>query len=178
MIDVAIGLRDHSGWAVAVVVSAEPRVLDRRRLTLCPDDLPRQVYHAAAGEPPDTAARLVAEVEAAATTAAAAEVAALVGELRAAGHRVRGAALAADTVAVPAELAAILASHPMLHAAEGELYREALAEALRVSGVPVIRHTRGELRPGDAADLGRGLGPPWARDQKEAAAAALLALQV
>jgi len=62
-----------------------------------------------------------------------------------------------------------------------------LADAVEAAGLPVVRFVSKSLladaqavldRPlGDTlAALGHGLGPPWAKDQKEAAAAALLAL--
>ena len=128
-----------------------------------------------------------AEVERSAVAAAGHELAGLVAELAAAGHRVRGVAVAVGTTRVPQELATILGSHPLLHAAEGELYREALADAAEAAGLPVVRFVGRNVlvdaaaaleRPiaDTLAELGRGLGPPWAKDQKEAAAAALLAL--
>ena len=40
----------------------QPVVVDRRRVTLCPEALPRQVYHAAQDLPPAKAALLVREV--------------------------------------------------------------------------------------------------------------------
>jgi len=187
MADVAIGFRDHSGWAVAVVVSTEPAVLGRRRLELCDPDLPRQVYHAAAGKPLDRAGALVTKVEANVVATASSAVAELAADLLRAGHRVRAVGVPVGTVKVPEDLGAILGSHPMLHAAEGELYREALADSAEAAGLPVVRFVAKSLmreasaitgRPIEEtlATLGRNLGPPWAKDQKEAAAAALLAL--
>ena len=187
--DVGIGFRDHSGWAVVVTVNGRPAVLDRRRVRLCGPELPRQVYHAAVGLDLDLARELVAEVERSAVAAAGYELAGLVAELTAHGHRVRGVAVAVGTTRVPQELATILGSHPLLHAAEGELYREALADAAEAAGLPVVRFVGRNVlvdaaaaleRPiaDTLAELGRGLGPPWAKDQKEAAAAALLALRM
>src|SRR5688572_4823609 len=74
---VAWGCKPHSGWAVAVLAggsAARPLVLDRRRLQLCPDDLPRQAYHAAQELPRRRAAALVDEVEAAVDAATVAAV--------------------------------------------------------------------------------------------------------
>ena len=67
-------------------------VLDRRRVQLCPDALPRQAYHAAQGLPRARAAALVAEVD---------------------------AAVATMTAAVLGELAAVAAEHGDLVAAGG-----------------------------------------------------------
>jgi hypothetical protein len=77
-----------------------------------------------------------------------------------------------------------------VHAAEGLLFREALAGAVDLCGLPVTRFVQQDLFE-QAADMigtsdeslraqltgfGRALGPPWQQDQKEAAAAAWLAL--
>jgi hypothetical protein len=185
--DVGIGFREHSGWAAAVTVSGRPAVLDRRRMLLCDPGLPRQPYHAAVGLDLDRARDLVVDVERSAAATAGHELACLVGELNAAGHRIRGVAVAVGTAKVPEELATVLGSHALLHAAEGELYREALADAVEAAGLPVVRFVAREVLADAAAalrrpiadmlaELGAGLGPPWAKDQKEAAAAALLAL--
>ena len=181
-------LREHSGWAAAVTVSAQPAVLDRRRVLLCDPELPRQVYHAAVGLDLDEARALVVGVERSAAACAERELAGIVADLSVAGHRICGVGVAVGASQVPEELAVVLGSHPLLHAAEGELYREALADAAEAAGLPVVRFTSRNLlaqaesavgRPivDTLAGLGRGLGPPWAKDQKEAAAAALLALR-
>ena len=48
----AVGFSTHSGWAVAVTAGVGDdghlAVVDRRRVTLISDDLPRMAYHAAA----------------------------------------------------------------------------------------------------------------------------------
>jgi hypothetical protein len=191
---VTVGLRAHTGWAVVVSLAgppSEPAVVDRRRLDLTDPDLPRQAFHAAAGLDPAAAADLVER--AAASTEAIAErvLRDLVAELRAAGHRVAGAGIALGGGGHrPGTLAAVLASHPAMHAAEGELYREALllasdACALPVTGVPerdlpdraaaVLGIPVPELRR-RLVELGRACGPPWAQDQRSAALAAWLAL--
>jgi len=91
---------------------------------------------------------------------------------------------------VPGDLAAIFASHTLLHAAEGELVREALSEAAAAADLPVVRHRQKELLAiaqrvlglGDdevrarLARLGQGLGPPWRQEQKDAALAAWLTI--
>jgi hypothetical protein len=190
MPDVGVGLRDHAGWAVAVAVSAEPTVVDRRTIQLCDSRLPRQAYHAAAGLPADRARQLIAEVERSASEAAKTALTQLLQDLQAQGHQLRAVGVCIGTSRIPAELDAILASHALLHAAEGELYREALADAADAAGLPVVRFTNRSLlaeaaavldrSPADVGDtinrLGKGLGPPWARDQKEAATAAWYAL--
>jgi hypothetical protein len=103
---------------------------------------------------------------------------------------VAGVGLAAKTSQLPESLEKILASHALLHAAEGDLYREALAEAAAACGLPVAGFPPKELY-GDAAvqlgidegavrDLiartGKAIGSPWRADHKEATLAAVLAL--
>jgi hypothetical protein len=192
--DVALGFRPHSGWAAAVAVAGRPAtavVVDRRRIALSDLPPPVQPYHEAAGLHPDAAAALVAEATEAAGRWAAAEVAGLVDGLRADGYEVAAAGIASGPGSVREDLplARILAAHGTLHAAEGELYRDALADAAAAQGLPVAL-----LPPREATavgrrlfgcgegglrtrltELGRPVGPPWTRDHKDAAVAALLA---
>lgn len=100
-----------------------------------------------------------------------------------------GAILLAAGRNLPA-LPKILASHPLIHTAEGEFFRQSFRSAgeqlnLHVSG---IRERNLDERARTAfgakanslmreiADLGRKLGPPWTTDQKNACLAALLVL--
>jgi hypothetical protein len=182
--EVALGFRPHSGWAVAVVVALGPLVVARHRLEL---PGPTQPYHDAVGLPAGEAAQLVA----AATEEAYGRAAAAVRDL-AAGHDVVGTAIVAGAGSVREDvpLERALTAHAMLHAAEGELYRDALADAADALGLPVLlvpprqtpalgRRLLGcddeDLR-GRLTDLGRPLGPPWTRDHKDAAVAALAVL--
>ena len=183
--EVALGFRPHSGWAAAVVVGLGPVVLGRHRLDL---PGPTQPYHDAVGLPLAEAEELVAQ----ATTAAYHGAAAALAEL-AAGHQVVGAAIVAGagTVREDVPLARALTAHAMLHAAEGELYRDALADAADALGLPVTlippRDTpalgRRLFGCDDAAlrtrltELGKPLGPPWTRDHKDAVVAALALLE-
>lgn len=80
----------------------------------------------------------------------------------------------------------VLASHALIHTAEGELFREALRAASRECGLPLAAVRERDLFARGAADLGipetlaemgRALGPPWRQDEKFAAIAAWLALK-
>jgi len=187
-----VGFREHTGWAAMVALGGgvqAPVVVARRRYELCEDDLPRAVYHAARPLDLENAEKLVRSVQESARTSAEWQLRRTLAELEAGGYRVVGAAVATPR-AVPDDLAEILGSHPLVHAAEGQLFREAIAEASASLGVPVMRFAQQELfeeaaghvGTSDASlqaqltGLGRALGPPWQRDQKEAAAAAWLAL--
>ena len=166
----AIGFRCHSGWAVMVVVSgslASPLLVDRRRLQLVGESLPRQPYHAVAeaGVGPE----VIAEVEEAAA--------------RAAGQAIGSIpdAVAVGVVAAerrrPEGLADILRSHARLHAAEGQLYERAVIEAAGERGLPVHVQDPRTIQLSDGIEaLRRSAGSPWQKDHKWAAAAALSAL--
>jgi hypothetical protein len=189
---VGVGFREHTGWAAMVAVGGgvtAPVVVARSRYELCDDDLPRAVYHAARPLDLENAERLVRKVEESARTTAEWQLRRTVAELGSAGYRVVGAAVAAPKP-VPDDLEEILGSHALVHTAEGQLFRDAIVEASEAVGLSVTRFVQHELFE-EAADhigtsdtslraqltgLGRALGPPWQRDQKEAAAAAWLAL--
>ena len=81
------------------------------------------------------------------------------------------------------ELQSILASHALIHTADGELFRGTLAHASARCGLPVLRVRERELLR-DAAqtlgmqeaallkrvtELGKPLGSPWSQDEKYAA---------
>jgi len=191
---VALGLRAHSGWAVLVVLggtSSSPVVVDRRRLTLCDGGFPRQPYHAALNLSAAKAQNLVRRSLETAHQLASEAVAAGVRERRAAGQEVVGAGLLLGSGRpLPTELSAILGSHPLIHAAEGEMYREALRAGCERAGVVVVglrereleakAGTRFELPKGAlrarVTALGKPLGPPWSQDEKLASLAAWLVL--
>jgi hypothetical protein len=188
----AIGCRDHSGWAVLVAMGGEPEapsVLLRERVTLVADAV-RMPYHLAADRSRGEAEVLIDRVEREAESGAFDALRSFVGRLQADEHEVAGIAVAAGATAVPSDLQTILGSHTLLHAAEGELYREAIASAAEAWRLPVTRFLNkraiadAAAALGVAADaldgrlkaLGKPLGPPWQKDHREAAAAALLVL--
>jgi len=184
----ALGLVAKTGWAVAVVLDGSPTnpvVVDRRRLDLLQEGTPGHVYHAAAELEPDAAAELVARVHHEAIDGATRTLTALAGE-----HGVDGVGLVGASGRVPDDLQAVFASHALLHAAEGELVREALSEAAASAGLAVVRHRQKELVAtaqrvlglGDdelrtrLALLGQRVGAPGRQEQKDAALAAWLVL--
>jgi hypothetical protein len=78
-----------------------------------------------------------------------------------------------------------------MHTAEGVLFREVLAEAadacdLKLVAIPakvLLEHAEAALETPASelskkvSALGKSVGPPWGRDQKAAALAAMIALQ-
>jgi hypothetical protein len=192
-VDVALGFSLHTGWAVAVAVGGSPDrpdVVARHRLELVDPELPRQVYHAAAGQPSRAAVALVRSVERSARDRSERALERLRDELEAAGHLLVTVALCAEPHPVPSDVGRIVANHSLTHAAEGELYREAVEAAVEWLGLPVLQVGPKRV-PGEAHrhlglsterqralvhDLGVPLGPPWQADHKQAALLALVAL--
>lgn len=190
----ALGFHLHTGWAAAVALTgwaSVPRVVDRRRFTLVesPAHDARFAYHAAAELEPEAAARHVATVQEVARRRARIELKQLLSDLEAAGYSLRAVGLPQAKGAALRALSDVLRSHTLIHTAEGELFRAALLEACETQGLQVIgvpskeRYAEAARATGLGpdtlkslvAELGRPLGPPWTRDQKEAALAALIA---
>ena len=87
--------------------------------------------------------------------------------------------------------AEILAVHFRMHQAEGVLFRDALAVAAKKIGLRLVAIPEKELEKTaqntlgtslseltrTIAQLGKSVGPPWTRDQKDAALAAMIALR-
>jgi len=189
----ALGFRAHSGWAALVALggpASAPAILDRRRIELIEGDVPRQPYHASEALDLAEAEKIIKRsVETAARRASEAirEVAA---GLHLRGYRIfAGGLLLASGRTLPA-LPQVLASHALIHTAEGELFREAITTACASYKISLVRVREREL-PAVAAgrlaiswekmqrqlvDLGRPMGPPWGQDQKHAALVAWLAL--
>jgi len=191
----AIGVRMHSGWGALVAVANNGgmvEVLERRRVAVTTPGTPgvSQPYHFAKKLELAEAEKFLGNSFAASKRLALAAVRDVVGELRDRQYRVIGSAvLLASGRALP-PLAKILASHALIHAAEGEFFREVFSKAcegldLSVSGIRERDlEERVQTAFGKAATrmrrqistLGRSLGPPWTADQKTAALAALIVL--
>jgi hypothetical protein len=191
----AIGFRAHSGWAAAVAVTGTPDapvVASRRRIEMRERGAagPSQPYHAAVGLDIREAEQLVADCAARAAALAATGLRVIVEDLRQLGHPMVGCGLLLASGRPLPPLEKILASHPLLHTAEGELFRGALRAASRSCGLPLTAVNERELFTDAAAhlglpatqverhvaDMGKAIGPPWRQDEKFAAVAAWLAL--
>jgi hypothetical protein len=189
----ALGLRAHSGWAALVAVGggpASPEVLDRRRIEMADDPEAKQPYHAAEDLPIAQARTLLDRFVREARERAATGLAAAVADLRTDGYDVVGAiVLTASGKPLP-PLESILASHALIHTADGEHFRDALATAAEGQGLKVTRVRERDVlaeaaarlkRPAagveaTVAALGKPLGPPWTADQKLSTLAAWMAL--
>ena len=126
-----LGFRAHSGWAVAVVLCGplhSPIVIDRRRIQLVKafSYTYRQPYHTAERMPANDAAKFVASVRSEATRLALSSLRSLQKDLAEQDCKIaRCALLLASGRALP-QLEHILASHALIHTADGELFRDAL----------------------------------------------------
>ncbi len=197
MMKVSFGLKSHSGWAALVVVgtqSGRPTLVDRSRLELVDEadaSWAKQPYHAAENLRPDRARILVRRGVRSAHRNAVREMRRAVRRAREAGHQVAACAVLMGDPMPDWTVDEILAVHFRMHKAEGVLFRDALARAseacgLRFVAVPekgLIEHARRRLATQASflretvASLGKSAGPPWGKDQKDAALAALIALR-
>jgi len=191
----AVGFRVHSGWSAVVGVCLEkgaPVVLRRQRVHLVKTFTYafRQPYHTAEKMEFAAARGFVAGAQKEARELACRAIRDLQRELEEAGFQLtRGAMLLAAGRPLP-ELSKILASHALIHTADGVLFREALIDASGRCGLAVVSIRERELlqqaanrlgaRPATllrkVTELGRPLGAPWSQDEKFAALAAWLAL--
>jgi hypothetical protein len=193
MSEVAFGVRSHSGWAALVVIggpTAEPAILGRQRIELTGEGQPKQPYHEAEPMKLKDADALIRLCNQSSRALAVRSFRMAIGSLRRDGHEVVGCGLLLASGRALPTLAEVLASHALIHAAEGEMFREALRHASRTCGLPLTEVKERELwdlcagvlpLPQAAlkrrlADWGRALGPPWRQDEKYAALAGWLAL--
>jgi hypothetical protein len=211
-VQVVLGFSVHTGWAagIAVAVPDVAPASDAPRAAVDPEDVtvlartriemiggagpasPRFVFHAARLLPLPEAALLIRQAEETSRARATRALQVLCEQLRAAGHPhppVAGG-MVGGTGPQTGDLAAILASHSSIHAAEGQLYRRAVADACRGLQIPVVEVRARELPSRAARQLGvepaglaaplgaigRAAGRPWAKDQKDGLLAALAAL--
>jgi len=191
----AIGFRAHSGWAamVAVTVSSDTvTVVDRRRIELADPAVHGfpQPYHAAAEGPPANARQTVDACIAASGRLAEAGIRSAIEDLKGRRLKVVACGVGAGSGRALPPLEGILASHALIHTAEGEMFREALLDAATRCRLAVRRLKERDayadlaalvgIPPSETRSrieaLGGRLGPPWREDQKLATAAAWAAL--
>ncbi|MGE0455813.1 MAG: hypothetical protein AB7O37_19025 [Vicinamibacteria bacterium] len=190
--DVSFGFKAHSGWAALVSVGRAGggyAVAERRRVELVEETWAKAPYHAAEELEAGRARRLVERAVAAAHRGAAREMRAALAREGERGNQVRACGVLVGSPMPPWSVDEIRAVHPRMHQAEGALFRDALLRAAEACGIRVVpipekqlvaRAERALGMPAGrllklAASLGKALGPPWGRDQKDAALAAMVA---
>jgi len=191
-----IGIRVHSGWGAVVAVSADAgatQVIDRRHVEIIDRNLrgSAQPYHFAKSLELRVGEKHVADSAAASAQLALAAMRVIAEHLGTQDHGIVAAVIPLSSSRPLPGFAKILASHAMIHSAEGEFFRQAFREACVSLKIPVtgIRERdldeqakavfgkEAALLKKRIAGLGKVLGPPWTTDEKSAALAALVALK-
>jgi hypothetical protein len=192
---VAVGFRAHSGWSAVVVVSLKkgvPVVLQRMRWQMVKtfSYSYRQPYHTAEKMELGEAEKFVAGVRAEAEELTYEALRAVKLQLKKLHWQLDGGCLLLASGRALPEFAKVLASHALIHTADGELFRAAIRAACARCGVRVMTIRERELvercaekfslKPKDAllraTELGRGFGAPWTQDEKFATLGAWWAL--
>jgi hypothetical protein len=193
---VALGFKLHTGWAVLVAVAGEVgrfEVRLRCRIELLPsgDSVSRFVYHEAAKLPESQTSEFVQRAEAASQETARVAVKSVLEHLRSVDLAVKAAGIPSGSKPIPKDLSAVLRSHPLIHSAEGALFRQAIASACVGCGLAVISVREREVWLNAATTWGlketelrkqvdglrKSVGAPWGMDQKIASAVAIFALR-
>ena len=177
-----IGVSDHGGWAILVTVTRDGTLLDRRRVELVSDDLPKIPCHSEAQRLPlNEAVALIERVRASAEKHAALALDAV----STAVPNVLGVALR-KCPPLPSEIAEQIKDYRSQNVADWVMYRQALASAAEARGWPV--HWYDAKNVFDAATealherfdahflrVRKAIGPPWNQDHQLAMAAAVAA---
>lgn len=186
----ALGFQVHIGWSAVVAVGGspdEPEILGKTRIDVAFTFDEGAVFHKGQELPLEEAKVLVRDSERKFAERARSGLTAFTAGL---GAKVVAAGMAAAEEKKLPPFEAILKAHPMVHAAEGELYRRVFADAGAAVGARPARvpadvlekrlATATGLTPARIAArlaaVGKASGKPWAAPQKQAALAAWLAL--
>jgi hypothetical protein len=177
-----IGVSDHGGWAVLVTVARDGTLLDRRRVELVDEGLPKIPHHSEAQRLPlDQAVQLVEQVRVSADRHA---VLALDAVAKAVPH-ILGIALR-KCPSLPPTIAERIQDYRAQNVADWVMYRKALASAAEARDWQVHWYdAKNVLRAASLTlqvenfdthflQMRRAVGPPWNNDHKLAMAAAIV----
>ncbi|NDQ58281.1 MAG: hypothetical protein GZ088_14520 [Acidipila sp.] len=177
-----IGVSDHGGWAVLVTVGRDGKLLDRRRVELVGEGLPKIPHHSEGQRlPTKEAVELVERVRMSAERHAALALDAVL----IAVPRIIGVALR-ECPQLPPTIAERIKDYRAQNVADWVMYRKAVATAAEARGWPV--HWYNAKKVFDAASqalrvenldahflrVRKAVGPPWNMDHKLAMAAAIV----
>jgi hypothetical protein len=186
-----LGVRSNSGWAAYVVLAGnakDPQLVVRDRMQLCDPTIKgsKQPFHEAEPTPFERAETFIETC----TKGTAKLARRALNEINHETPLRACCVLTASGKPLP-DLRAILASHALIHAAEGEFYRDAIAAACNSCKIAVRRVRERDMEnelqklPVTApaakeriAAFGKQAGPPWTQDEKLAALGAWLMLAV
>jgi hypothetical protein len=168
-----------------------PIIVERRRIEIADPKIAgsKQPYHAAQRLSLKGAEALVSACAEASAQLAAEAVRDVISDARQRGYEISSSCILTGSGRSLPALEKILASHPLLHTAEGELFRNAIARACLKQGLSVVAVKEKELIARAAKDLGisgelidrhlqrmgRAIGPPWRQDEKHASLAGWIA---
>ena len=184
--DAAVGVSDHGGWAILVTAGRDGSLLDRRRIELVDESLPKLPHHHdAQGLPMDEAVALVERVRVSAEKHAARAL----DDLARALPYLRRIALR-QCQPLPPTIPERLTDYRSQNVADWVMYRRAIALAAESRGWPVfwydtrtvLDQARQTLHLPDLdahfAAVRKSAGPPWDKDHRLAMAAAIVAASV
>jgi hypothetical protein len=182
--DGIIGVSDHGGWAVLVTVARDGSLLDRRRVELVDEDLPKIPHHSEGQALPLPEA--VALVERVGVSAERHAKLCLDAVAMTVPKRILGVALR-ECPGLPSSIAARIEDYRAQNVADWVMYRKAIAAAAEARGWAVQWYDAKKVFHAASEALGiedleayflqlrRSIGPPWGRDHKLAMAAAIVA---
>lgn len=190
----AIAFKAHTGWAYGVVLAETDSGIEiaaKQRVDMLRTFETAAVYHIGheRGLSVEEAQPIIDTAARASLAAAKTAIAALAASTADRCSLQSAAILIGSGRPLP-PLEVILRSHPLVHTAEGELYRDAVARACEALGLRVIRLpakeleklartalSRSESRMRAQLDAaGKASGRPWGAEQRECALAAWIAL--
>ena len=171
---------------------ASPTVVDRRRIETADPGIKgsRQPYHAAEGQPLDKAEKLVNTCIESSSRLAKGAVQAAIADAGQQGYRIAVAGILTGSGKPIPALDKILVSHPLLHTAEGELFRNVIIAACESCGLavrtvqekvllaqcPAILGIPETAVQQHLSRIGKAIGSPWRQDEKFATLVAWMAL--
>lgn len=191
----AIGVRVHSGWGAVVVVAGQSgaeEIIERRKIIIIDTKKPGAVqpYHYVQEMEPPAAERHLTSCSIESKSLAREALEHISSELLKREYALAGTAILLSSARPLPELDEILASHALIHTAEGEFFRQAFRHAFESLEVPVtgIRERDLDERAQEAFGklskqvrknidgMRRVLGPPWTQDEKMATLTAAIVL--
>jgi hypothetical protein len=191
----AIGVSVHSGWGAVVAIAGRQgmeEILLRRRVLIIDSKIAgsAQPYHYVVKKEIRAAETHLARCASESGRLAFEALSRLSTELRERGFILTSATILLSSARPLPDLEAILASHALIHTAEGEFFRQAFSSAFEKLKIPVTGIRARDLENSAANafgrsasaiqkridGMGRSLGAPWTKDEKTAALAAAIVL--
>lgn len=191
----AIGVSVHSGWGVVVIMAGQrgqEEVLLRRRLVIIDSKIAGSIqpYHYVVKKEIHAAETHLVRCATESGHLALEALTGISAELRERGFLLKSAAILLSSARPLPDLDEILASHALIHTAEGEFFRQSFRSAFEKLKIPVTGIRARDLDDyavkafgKDASaiqkridEMGRSLGAPWTKDEKTAALAAAIVL--